>query len=130
MLGLLLASVLAADGGRCGPLDLATAQALVIARSDEVAIQKAQVLAADANVAVAKSISFVPEFGLLFLAGVVPGAKLAQGTPSTEIFPIAEGTNRGLSNLGPFARVEVNVSTSRDLLYRPLSWKLRLRQPK
>lgn len=109
VLGFLLASVLAADGARCGPLDLATAEALVIARSDEVAIQKAQVLAADADVAVAKSISFVPEFGLLFLGGVVPGAKLAKGTPSTWIFPIAEGTNRGLSDLGPFARVEINV---------------------
>ena len=109
VLVLLLASVLAADGARCGPLDLAMAQALVIARSDEVAIQKAQVLAADADVAVAKSIAILPEFGLLFLAGVVPGAKLGYGTPSTQISPIAEGTNRGLSDLGPFPRVEINV---------------------
>jgi outer membrane protein TolC len=106
---LLLASVLAADGNRCGPLDLATAQALVIARSDEVAIQKAQVLAADADVAVAKSIAILPEFALLFLTGVVPGAKLADGTPSSNIQPIAQGTNRGLSDLGPFARAEINL---------------------
>ena len=109
MLILLLASVLAADGARCGPLDLATAQALVIARSDAVAIQKARVLAADADLAVAKSIAIVPEFGLLFLTGVVPGAKLVDGTPSTQNFPIAQGTNRGLSDLGPFARVEINL---------------------
>jgi outer membrane protein len=106
---LLLASVLAADANRCGPLDLATAQALVIARSDEVAIQKAVVLAAEADVAVAKSILFVPQFDLLFLTGVVPGAKLAPGTPSTDISKIGSGSNRGLTDLGPFARVEVNL---------------------
>ena len=59
VLPLLLASVLAVDSPRCGPLDLATAQALAIARSDEVAIQKAQVLTAQAEVAVATSIAFV-----------------------------------------------------------------------
>lgn len=108
MLILLLASVLAADGARCGPLDLATAQALVIARSDEVAIQKAQVLAAEADVAVATSIAFLPQFDLLFLTGVVPGAKLTKNAPSTDITDIASGTNRGLTNLGPFARVELS----------------------
>ncbi len=106
---LLLASVLAADGNRCGPLDLATAQALVIARSDEVAIQKAQVLASEADVSVAKSIAFVPEFGLLFLGGVVPGAKLGPDAGSNDITPVLSGSNRGLSNLGVFGRVEVNV---------------------
>lgn len=109
MLVLLLASVLAVDGARCGPLDLATAQALVIARSDEVAIRKAEVLTAEADLGVAKSIGVLPEFALLFLTGVVPGAKLAEGTPSSEIQPIAQGTNRGLSDLGPFARVEINL---------------------
>ncbi len=109
MLVLLLASLLAADGPRCGPLDLATAQALVIARCDEVAIQKAQVLTAQADVAVATSISFVPEFALLFLSGLVPGARLGPNTPSTDISPIASGSNRGLTQLGVFGRVEVNV---------------------
>jgi outer membrane protein TolC len=109
LLALLLASVLAADGPHCGPLDLATAQALVIARSDEVAIQKARVLAADADVAVAKSISFVPEFGLLFLGGVVPGARLGADAGPSDITPIAQGSNRGLTDLGLFGRVEVNV---------------------
>jgi outer membrane protein TolC len=108
VLALLLASLLAADGPHCGPLDLATAQALVIARSDEVAIQKAQVLAAQADVAVATSLSFVPEFGLLFLTGVVPGARLGDAGPDA-ITPIIQGSNRGLSNIGVFGRVEVNV---------------------
>jgi outer membrane protein len=106
---LLLASVLAADGARCGPLDLATAQALVIARSDEVAIQKAQVLTADATVSVAKSLAFVPEFGLLFLGGIVPGATLGADAGPNAITPIVQGSNRGLSDLGVFGRVEVNV---------------------
>jgi outer membrane protein TolC len=108
VLALLLASLLAADGPHCGPLDLATAQALVIARSDEVAIQKAQVLAAQADVAVATSLSFVPEFGLLFLTGVVPGARLGDAGPDA-ITPIIQGSNRGLSDIGVFGRVEVNV---------------------
>lgn len=108
MLILLLASVLAADGARCGPLDLATAQALVIARSDEVAIEKAHVLAAQADVAVANSISFVPLFDLTFLTGVVPGARLAADA-GTNIAPVISGSNRGLTDLGVFARVEVDV---------------------
>lgn len=108
MLTLLLASLLAADGARCGPLDLATAQALVIARSDEVAIRKAEALAAQADVAVANSISFVPQFDLTFLTGVVPGARLAPDAGSN-IAPVTSGSNRGLSNLGVFARVEVDV---------------------
>jgi outer membrane protein TolC len=108
VLVLLLASVLAADGARCGPLDLSTAQALVIARSDEVAIQKAQVLAAQADVAVANSLAFVPQFDLTFLTGVVPGARLAADA-GTNIAPVISGSNRGLSNLGIFGRVEVNV---------------------
>lgn len=109
MLALLLASVLAVDGQRCGPLDLATAQALVIARSDEVAIQKAQVLTAEADVAVAKSIAFVPEFALLFTTGVVPGAKLVDPSKANDITQIKEGSNRGLTDLGFFGRVEINV---------------------
>lgn len=109
LVALLLATVLAADGPRCGPLDLATAQALAIARSDEVAIRKSEVLAAEADVAVAKSINFVPEFGLLFLGGIVPGARLVPGTNPNDMTQIATGTNRGLTDLGVFGRVEVNV---------------------
>jgi hypothetical protein len=109
VLALLLASVLAVDSAHCGPLDLATAQALVIARSDEVAIQEARVLAAKTDVAVATSLAFVPEFGLLFLTGVVPGARLAADAGPNDITPIAQGSNRGLTDLGFFGRVEVNV---------------------
>jgi len=109
VLALLLATVLAADIPRCGPLDLATAQALAIARSDEVAIRKSEVLAAEADVAVAKSINFVPDFNLLFLGGVVPGAKLVSGASPNDITAIAAGSNRGLTDVGVFGRVEVNV---------------------
>ncbi len=140
MFVLLLASVLAADGARCGPLDLATAQALVIARSDEVSIQKAQVLAAQADVAVATSISFVPEFALLFLGGVVPGARLTPGSSPNDITAIESGSNRGLTNLGVFGRVEVNVlqplytfgrlSSARDAAHAGLSAQQDLVQDK
>jgi outer membrane protein, multidrug efflux system len=109
VLALLLASVLAVDSPRCGPLDLATAQALAIARSDEVAIQKAQVLTAQTDVAVATSIAFVPEFALLFLTGVVPGAHLLPGASPNDVTAIQSGSNRGLTQLGFFGRMEVNL---------------------
>jgi outer membrane protein, multidrug efflux system len=109
LLVLLLASVLAVDGSRCGPLDLATAQALVIARSDEVAIRKAEVLVGETDVALARSLYVLPEFALLFLGGVIPGASLNNPDGGTTNISNASGSNRGLSDLGVFGRVEVNA---------------------
>ena len=120
MLLALLALTLAAP--TCGPLDLQTAQALALARSDEVGIKRSEQAAAEADRAVATSIRWLPEFSANVGAGVVPGARLvdtANADPnnpggvsvskSDKNVSNAEGTNRGLGDLGPFVRVEVNA---------------------
>jgi outer membrane protein TolC len=117
----------------CGPLDLQTAQALALARSDEVGIKRSELAAAEADRAVATSIRWLPEFSANIGAGVVPGARLVDTVHADPVpTPIppnsvivnnkllgvrtdpkdvtdAEGTNRGLGDLGPFVRVEINA---------------------
>jgi outer membrane protein TolC len=97
----------------CGPLDLQTAQALALARSDEVGIKRSEQAAAEADRAVAQAIWFLPEFYANIPVGVVPGAKLAPGPngqiDQNNITAIESGSNRGLTDLGAFVRVEVNA---------------------
>ncbi|HEY3587854.1 MAG TPA: TolC family protein [Myxococcaceae bacterium] len=97
----------------CGPLDLQTAQALALARSDEVGIKRGEQAAAEADRAVAQAIWFLPEFYANIPLGVVPGAKLAPGpngqVDQNNITAIQSGSNRGLTDLGAFVRVEVNA---------------------
>jgi len=98
----------------CGPLDLQTAQALALARSDEVGIKRSELAAAEADRAVAQAIWFLPEFSATVPVGVVPGASLrtdpATGKKDTnDITAIETGSNRGLTDLGAFVRVEVNA---------------------
>ena len=133
MLVALLALTVAAPA--CGPLDLQTAQALALARSDEVGIKRSELAAAEADRAIATSIRWLPEFSATISGGVVPGARLvptvhadpvldSAGNPvyvdGKQQFNIvvrkdpkdvsdATGTNRGLGDLGPFARVEINA---------------------
>ena len=110
MLVALLALTVAAP--TCGPLDLQTAQALALARSDEVGIKRSELAAAEADRAVAQAIWFLPEFYANVPVGVVPGATLqtvnGQKDPNN-ITAIQSGSNRGLTNLGAFVRVEVNA---------------------
>ena len=123
MLVALLALTVAAP--TCGPLDLPTAQALAIARSDEVGIKRSEQAAAEADRALATSIRWLPEFTATVSGGVVPGARLVEtphkgpndssGKPTT-VYSIdpknvegASGTNRGLGDLGPFVRLEINA---------------------
>ena len=128
MLVALLALTVAAP--TCGPLDLQTAQALALARSDEVGIKRSELAAAEADRAVATSIRWLPEFGQhRWRSG--PGRPYRQTVPHavadvdstgkptggfhTEYrkddknVADASGTNRGLGDLGPFVRVEVNA---------------------
>ena len=44
----------------CGPLDLATALSLAVARSDEVAIKQAEVVGAEADRAITRAVAFFP----------------------------------------------------------------------
>jgi outer membrane protein TolC len=112
LLAALLALTIAAP--TCGPLDLQTAQALALARSDEVGIKRSEQAAAEADRAVAQAIWFLPEFYANVPVGVVPGARL-RTDPTTgqkdqnDITAIAAGSNRGLTDLGAFVRVEVNA---------------------
>ena len=134
MLVALLALTVAAP--TCGPLDLQTAQALALARSDEVGIKRSELAAAEADRAVATSIRWLPEFSANVGGGVVPGARLVDTTHADPVIdpatgkqqvvdgkPVwvtgyrksdkdvtdASGTNRALGDLGPFIRVEVNA---------------------
>ncbi|MGZ6071005.1 MAG: TolC family protein, partial [Myxococcaceae bacterium] len=93
----------------CGPLDLETAQAAALARSDEVAIKRSDVATAEAEKAYATAIRFLPEFSANVPMGVVPGARLVPGSNPNDITAIQTGSNRGLTDLGPFIRVEVNA---------------------
>jgi outer membrane protein, multidrug efflux system len=97
----------------CGPLDLQTAQALAFARSDEVGIKRSELAAAEADKAVAFAIKFLPEFYANIPLGVVPGARLKTQPDGTkdrnDITAIESGSNRGITDLGPFIRVEVNA---------------------
>ena len=97
----------------CGPLDLQTALALALARSDEVGIKRSEAAAAEADKAVALAVWFLPEFYANVPVGVVPGAALktqADGTKDrNNISAIESGSNRGLTDLGAFVRVEVNA---------------------
>lgn len=111
MLVALLALTVAAP--TCGPLDLQTAQALALARSDEVGIKRSELAAAEADRAVAQAIWFLPEFYANMPLGVVPGARLQTGPngqkDQNNITAIESGSNRGLTDLGAFVRVEVNA---------------------
>jgi outer membrane protein TolC len=93
----------------CGPLDLETAQAAALARSDEVGIKRSEVTTAEADKAYATAIRFLPEFSANVPMGVVPGAKLVPGSNPNDITAIESGSSRGLTDLGPFIRVEVNA---------------------
>ncbi len=110
MLVALLALTVAAP--TCGPLDLQTAQALALARSDEVGIKRSEQAAAEADKAVAQAIWFLPEFYANIPVGVVPGARLKTVNgqkDQNDITAIESGSNRGLNDLGAFFRVEVNA---------------------
>jgi len=107
----LLALTVAAPA--CGPLDLQTAQALALARSDEIGIKRSEQAAAEADKAVALAIKFLPEFYANIPLGVVPGARLKKQPDGSkdrnDITQIESGSNRGITDLGPFIRVEVNA---------------------
>ncbi len=107
MLVALLALTVAAP--TCGPLDLQTAQALALARSDEVAIKRSELAAAEAEKGFATAIRFLPEFSANVPVGVVPGARLKDPTNGNDITQIDSGSNRGLTDLGAFIRIEVNA---------------------
>ena len=109
---MLIAPALAAlilSAPTCGPLDLPMAQALAVARSDEVGIKRSEAATAEADKAIAFAIRWLPEFNAQLISGVVPGARLQDPNNKNDITAIASGSNRGLTNPDMFFRVEINA---------------------
>src|SRR5262249_42834224 len=97
-----IAVAMAAAPAPCGPLDLPTAMALAAARSDEVALRRAEVATAEADLAIARAIEILPVATATFVVGPSPEA---HGT-------ILESrqTNRKLGGLGVFDRIDVTAA--------------------
>src|SRR5262249_60000110 len=94
---LLIAPALAAlifSAPTCGPLDLPMAQALAVARSDEVGIKRSEAATAEADKAIAFAIRWLPEFNALLTSGVVPGARLQDPTNGNDITAIKTGSKQ------------------------------------
>jgi outer membrane protein TolC len=97
----LFAVALAAAPAPCGPLDLPTAMALAAVRSDEVAIKRAEVAAAEADRAIARAVGILPNSSATFVVGPSPEA---HGTILE-----SRNTNRSLLGLAPFERIDITL---------------------
>ncbi|MCK6546905.1 TolC family protein [Myxococcota bacterium] len=97
----LVVALLVGSSTTCGPLDLEATRALAVARSDEVAIKRAELLAADADRALASAARWLPSASATFTTGPAPEAR---GTILE-----SDNTNRSLAGLGPFVRVDVTA---------------------
>ncbi len=86
----------------CGPLDLDGAMALAARNADEVAIQRAELSAAQADLAIARAARVLPIATLTALGGPVPEA---HGNVIE-----SKDSNRSLSGLGPFVRMDVQLT--------------------
>jgi outer membrane protein TolC len=85
----------------CGPLDLDTAMGLAAQGSDEVAIRQAELAAARSDEALARALRIVPSASATLVVGPSPEARgNVLDSPNT---------NRGLTGLRPFGRVDVQV---------------------
>jgi len=97
-----LLSTLLLGAPLCGPIDLDAALALALERSDEVAIKQADVVSAQADLALARAVRFVPEANMTVSFGPSPAA---HGTVTDVKF----GSSRSLRDLSLFGRVEVDA---------------------
>lgn len=105
----LLASLAVTALPACGPLDLDTALALVASRSDEMAIKRSELAAAEADLALARAARWIPDANATFTFGPSPEAR-AGPSPYAGGPPVAlSGSNRGFAGVGVFGRVDVNI---------------------
>jgi outer membrane protein, multidrug efflux system len=104
MISHIVAALLLAAGPPCGPLDLDTALGLAVTRSDEVAIKQADVTTAHADEALASSLRIIPQGTATVLTGPAPEARGDFLKPETIV-----GTNRSLTGLRPFVRIELQA---------------------
>ncbi len=87
----------------CGPVDLDTALALVVGRSDEMAIKRSELAAGQADVALAKAARWIPDANATIVLGPSPEARGQFPENPTA------GSSRGLTGVGAFGRFELNV---------------------
>src|SRR5262249_57561259 len=99
---MIAAFVVLAAAPSCGPLDLQTALALAATRSDEVTIKQAELLGAQADLAIAKAIGILPLSSATFIVGPAPDAHGSYLDANSEFFP-------SIKRLGPFLRFHVNL---------------------
>lgn len=85
----------------CGPLDLDTALGLALERSDEVAIKESEVVAAQADQALARALRIIPSATATVLTGPSPEAR-------GNILD-SSNSNRSLTGTRPFGRIDVQV---------------------
>jgi outer membrane protein TolC len=98
-----LASTLlhAVAGASCGPLDADGALAVAAGNADEIAIRRAELAAAEADLALARAARILPIATANALTGLVPEA---HGNVLQ-----ADTSSRSLAGLGPFIRLDVDV---------------------
>jgi outer membrane protein TolC len=97
----LFAVAMAAAPAPCGPLDLPTAIALAAARSDEVAVRRAEVVAAEADRAIARAVGILPGSSATVVVGPSPEA---HGN-----ILVSDQSNRRIVGLAPFERIDINL---------------------
>ena len=96
-----VASIILGAAPACGPLDLDTALGLAIERSDEVAIKESEVVAAQADQALARALRIIPSATATVLTGPSPEAR-------GNILD-SSNSNRSLTGTRPFGRIDVQV---------------------
>jgi outer membrane protein len=89
-------------GPACGPLDADGALALASRNADEMAIKRAELAAAEADLAIARAARFFPSATVTALTSYVPAAH-------GDVLDATPKSGRTLADLGPFVRVDVNV---------------------
>ena len=88
----------------CGPLDVEGALAVAAQGADEIAIRKAELAAAEADLALARAARLLPIGTLTALTGLVPEAHGDFRNPEPQ------ATNRSLRGLGPYIRTDLSIA--------------------
>jgi outer membrane protein TolC len=102
MLPLLSALVLAAPP--CGPLDLPSVLALAAERSDEVSIQQAEALGAQADIAIAKAAGILAGSSAQLIFGPAPAAH------GTVVDAGTYNNRQPFRDLAPFGRLDITAT--------------------
>jgi outer membrane protein TolC len=94
---------LASATPQCGPLDLPASIARALHSSDEVAIRRAELYAADADLSLAKAAQWLPQATVTVIGGPAPDAH-----GNAVVYDVTEN-NRDFTELGPFVRFDASA---------------------